>query len=331
MGVLIGTALIAVFCYGFLSAMASGMVEVYVESKGLSLSEWDWMDISFGIQGISLISSVILFAILFLFLTGDRLSYIGDIIKGIDALGHHQWDYRVPVEGNNELTELAERINILSFEEQMLREKEARMQQEKDSFVRGLSHDIRTPLTSILSYSEYMKTKKEISQEEIREYILLMEQKAGQIKMLTDRLLDPKALEPEMIEDGKFLMQQLTEEWMTELEDDFTCVLDLSQCPVFSGCFDVQELRRIFDNLASNIKKYASDQSEIYLSILQKEGQLLIRQWNLCKPEEERGKVESTKLGIESIRKIADSYGGTVEVVLSETQFVIEITLAVHL
>ena len=80
---------------------------VLTESKVLSLEGWMF--------NLSLLISVCFFTFLFLFLLGERLSYIWDIIKGIDALRLGEMDHLVSVEGNNELTRLAEAVNYLSI------------------------------------------------------------------------------------------------------------------------------------------------------------------------------------------------------------------------
>ncbi len=79
--------------------------------------------------------------------------------------------------------------------------------------------------------------------------------KGQQIKALTDRLLDSGSRDLETIEDGKLLMEQLAGEWEEILENTFPCIVDTKNCPAFYGSFDIQELRRIFDNLASNVEK----------------------------------------------------------------------------
>lgn len=327
LGVTGAAVLIAVLCYGFLRVAGEMVIFTYIESHALIFTDYEIMNMELGLESISFLSAVILFVVLFLFLVGERIAYISEIIKGIEALGRHEWDYQIPLEGNNELTELAKRVNELSKEERVLREKEKQMQEERESLIRGLSHDIRTPLTSILSYSEYVQSKDGLNHEEVMAYAALMEQKAKQMKALTDCLLEGGNRTLERIETGKFLMQQLADEWATELEDGFDCRVDMAECSSFSGEFDVQELRRIFDNLASNIRKYADSEESVHLCISVMDEAVCIRQSNIRKKDV--SDVESTGIGIESIRKIATGYGGSVEVKLTEEWFEIEILLRV--
>ena len=319
------TFLISAFCFWGLNEAANVIVLNYVEGELWEISEYQLIDLQYGILGISFISAIILFVVLLLFLVGERLAYIQEIVKGIVALGQHDWNYEIPLQGENELTELAKRVNELSKEEQAFQEKEKKLQEEKLSLIRSLSHDIRTPLTSMMSYSEYMKNKASLSVEEMQGYMELVEQKSKQIKVLTDRLLDGGTRHLEVIDNGLFFMQQLVDEWEAELESAFDCQIDLTACPQFSGEFDIQEMRRVFDNLASNIKKYADEAVPVELRVAEKNERVCIVQSNVCK--QNKRQVESTKIGIDSIRRIAFHYGGEVEVVQTETHFCIEITL----
>lgn len=325
LGLFLLTFLIAAFFFWVLNEAANTIVLRYVEEETLMITEYQLIDIQYGILGISVVSGVVLFVLLFLFLVGERLAYITEIVKGIDALGRHEWKYEIPLRGKNELTDLAQHINQFSKEEEAFQEKEKQLQSAKESLIRSLSHDIRTPLTSMMSYSEYMKQKASLTEAEMREYMELVEQKSQQIKELTDRLLDGGSRQMEYIENGRFLMEQLVDEWEAELEENFTLEISLEKCPAFSGEFDVQELRRIFDNLASNIRKYADAEYPVELSVGEKEGRVCIVQSNRCKVLQVP--VESTRIGIDSIRKIARQYGGSVEHVTTEHRFFIAITL----
>ena len=316
---------IAVIGFWLLNECANVILLRYVEEELLFMPEEQLIGWQYRILGFSMLSGVVLFTVLFLFFVGERLAYIKEIVKGIDALGEHQWEYEIPVKGQNELTELAKRINLLSKEEQALEEKEKKLQEEKNGLIRSLSHDIRTPLTSLMSYSEFLKQKDELTKDEIRDYMELVEQKSQQIKVLTDRLLDGGSRQLEFVENGRFLVEQLVDEWSAGLEDEFNLEISLDNCPAFEGEFDIQELRRIFDNLASNIRKYADGLALIVLAVEKKNGRICIRQSN--KKKKISDIVDSSKIGISSIEKIASQYGGAVDVLMTEENFEIVISL----
>ncbi|MBQ9990160.1 MAG: sensor histidine kinase [Lachnospiraceae bacterium] len=325
LGLFGATAAVALFFFTFFSKAVISLAISYSDKNGISHTEdAEWM-INSWIQSVSFFASMVTFIVLFLFLVGEKLAYINQITLGIEALRMHRMDYQIQLQGNNELTELAERINFLSRTEKEFQEKEATLQKEREELIRALSHDIRTPLTSLISYTEFIQRKNSLERQEIEEYISMVHKKAGQIKELTNLLLEEGIQKQTEVIDGRLLLAQLMDEWEMELEEDFTCHTDLKECPNFSGRFDIQQFRRIFDNLASNIRKYADSNKEVSLRIFKEDKRLVILQQNRCRKNVEN--VESSKIGIDSIRRIAKGYGGNIEVTHDETEFSIKIIL----
>ena len=203
-----------------------------------------------------------------------------------------------------------------------------KIRKEREEMIRSISHDIRTPLTSILSYSEYMQKKEDWSKEEIKSYMELMQGKAEQIKSLTNQLIGKKERKLEFIDNGKILIEQLVMEWEELLEDRFPCEVIWNECNNFSGIFDISELRRIFDNLSSNVEKYGDPKQSVKLEVITGEDKLVLIQENGVRTEGEL-EVESNKIGLNNIRQIVGMYDGEVEVTKSEKEFRIQMIIPV--
>lgn len=333
-GIVVISAAIAIFFFSFLYITSSSLVIKYQEAKGIIPTEDTLYTTDTWLFGLSLAAAAIVFTVLFLVLMGQKLAYLRRIIEGIEALRTHRMNHTIPLKGNNEFTELARSINFLSETERALAQQEKQLQQDRETFIRAMSHDIRTPLTSILSYTQYVKDASDLPAEQMDAYVELVEKKAEQIKELTDRLLDISRKVPDEIPDGKLLMEQLAEEWAAELENDFKVILHYEDCPAFTGRYDVGELQRIFDNLASNVKKYADPSQPVSLALYEERTQhsenksaqqkqtessspgqnafLVIQQTNGINPSLDD--VESHGIGLQNIRRIAEGYGGRVEV-----------------
>ena len=321
--VLSAAAAVAVFC--LLSAIALRLVDRYFTEALLTYTENQLIGAQMWTTNACILASVFFFAALLLLLLGRKLSYIGAITRGVEALQAHRLDFAVPEEGRNELTELARSINYLSARELELRKKEQALQQEREQLIRALSHDIRTPLTSILSYTEYLTAHPDCDPAQRQEYLGMMDRKAHQIRQLTDILLQGGSRQPERFEDGRFLLQQLADQMESELEDSFSFTADFTGCPAFAGTFDVAELQRIFDNLTSNIIKYADPAQPVQLTVSLQEGALTLRQTNAVRPDHS---AEGHRIGLLSIRRIAQHYGGTAEAVTKDGQFTVTVTLS---
>lgn len=326
LGVLVITLLLSVFLFWFLSLCGIAVADSWLAGRDMVLSDEQLAQLDGWVFNLSLLTAVGFFVVLSLFLLGERLACILPIIRGVDALRAGELNYRITPEGNNELTRLAEAVNYLSDSQRQIRERERALSEEREQLIRTLSHDIRTPLTSILSYSEFLAGDTGCTPEQRQEYLTLIRRKAGQIKELTDLLLEGGRREVEHFPDGRLLLEQLAAEFEEGLEDDFDLSTDLSALPPFEGSFDVGELRRIFDNLSSNIRKYADPSHPVALSLsLGVDGVLRIRQQN---HRRQADGVDSHGLGLISVRRIAHSYGGRVELREEDDLFSLTVELS---
>ncbi len=322
------TGVISIFLYFFLKMTASSLFYQYLEQSAKLADTYVVKTAHIWIQAVCLFAVVVFFVIVFLFLLSQKLLYLRKIISGIEALRTHHMDYVIPVEGDNEFTELAQSINYLSATEQQLMKREAAMTEERERFIRSIAHDIRTPLTSILSYSELMDAKENRTEEEVGAYIELTLRKARQMKGLMERLLENNIRNPEYFENGQFLLRQIVDDWEEILSEEFTVETDWTACVNFTGYFDLHEIFRVFDNLLSNIKKYADEQQPVRLKLSVMDNHLTILQTNAVKRRSDD--VESHRMGLETIRHIVSQYGGTVHTQCDEGSFAITIRIPVN-
>lgn len=317
---------LSLILYGLITHLAPRLVEEYCFNYDIVLDGYELYSLDVTMFGAGVAISVVFFIILFFTIFGERLAYIRKITAGIDALRMGNYGYQVQLAWNNELTDLAEAVNYLSESEQRIKAKEKRLNEEKEELIRTLSHDIRTPLTSIISYTELLSSKKSLTADEQQEYLSVVSKKTAMIKELTDILLDSGKRNPELFEDARLLFEQLSEEFSEELEESFMLSVNPSPLQAFSGRFDTGEMRRIFDNLISNIQKYADPTKIVKLSVIKEDSGIIIRQSNAIRNN--GSEQESYKMGLNSIRRIAQNYGGTVEIHETKEDFEILITLS---
>ena len=327
-GMILISVAVAFFLFLFLEVVSNSIALNYIDAKGIDLTEDILWYLQVWITGISFGAAVIVFSVLFMFQLGQKFQYLKKIIDGVDALREHGMDYEMPLEGNNELTELASAINYLSETERMLKRKEEKMAEDREKFIRAMSHDIRTPLTSIISYSEMAAENPAMTADEVKRYANMVQKKAVQIRDLAGKLLQGADQGLVEIDNGRLLMQQLAEDWLCDLEDDFVCRLDYKDCPDFAGRVNVGDIQRIFDNLASNVKKYADHGMPVDLRIFKEEHMLVI--WQSNGIHEKVAPVESYGIGLENIGRIAETCGGSVCVDKAAGRFSVKICLSLE-
>lgn len=317
---------ISAFFFGFLFLSSRSIGEIWLDRQGISLRGEQIGLLHLWIRSLCLLASSLVFLALFLFLLGQRIAYVASIIRGVDQLREKQLDFSIPVEGKDEFAVLAESINYLASSEKQLKQKEEELRQKRENFVRTLSHDIRTPLTSILSNSQYLASKEALTPEETAAYIALVQSKAEQIRLLTDQLLGKAESENRLVENAALLLQQLAFQWEETLEDSFLCQVDLSGCQPFKAEVELSALQRIFDNLASNVEKYADPSQPVVLRLSCGQGEVQIFQQNAVTPNPEKPK-DSHGIGLKSINEIAKNTGGYADFSLNPASFEIRILL----
>lgn len=327
LGYLLLSSVVSTFIFIFLYTMLHSIADAYFFRRGIVLTEIQEATFQIWSRSLCTIAVIVIFIAFFLLMLGQRLSYLLTIIRGIEKLRQDDTSFDIPLEGNDELTRLAGSINFLSAYYRELNQREHALREDREIWVRSLAHDIRTPLTSMISYSEFMLGKETLSDGEMRAYIELVHTKCEQIRQLSSHLMEKGEAQLDDIEDIRLLFEQLIEEWVTVLEERFSCMTDLSGCRPSSGKLDIRALRRIMDNLASNIEKYADPSEPVYLTVKSTDYQIFLMQRNRILS----GTVpvfDSNLIGLENIRQIASMYNGTVEIRENEGIFQINIRLS---
>lgn len=318
--------IIAVFTFCFLYFTSESIGERYFYTRNIVIGENQKYALHMWMQSLCIAAGGIVFLTLFLTMLGQRIAYLVTIIKEVECLQESQMDHVIPLDGHDELTQLAESINYLWASQQEISRKELKLKEEREMMIRSLSHDIRTPLTSMLSYSEFMKSKETFDTEEMHNYIELIQTKAFQIKNMTDQLLNHSNEKKEKLENIKLFLEQLVFEWEEILEEQFRCSTDMEQCCNMSGYLNVDDLRRIFDNLLSNVEKYGDRNETVELKVSGKDGKICIFQKNGI--AENSALIHSThKIGLENVRTIAEKYKGSADIIREDRVFEIKIVL----
>lgn len=320
--------LLSAFIFCFLFFTSDSVAEIYLMNRGMVLTQVQAAVLTAWLRSICLAASTAIFVVLFLSLLSGRISYLLRITEAVRALDVKQMEDAVPIEGEDELAELADTIRLVFASKRELEQKEQELRMEREEWIRSLSHDIRTPLTSILSYSELLQNKEGLKKEEMDAYLSLVKGKAEQIRDLTDQLLGQETGKREHVENVRFLMEQMAEEWEELLEESFICQVDLSQCQAEAGSLNIQDLRRIFDNLISNVERYADPAEPVFLQITAKNGVLTLMQKNKIKEEMDGNAADSHKLGLQGIRRMTERHGGDLEIQNQEGGFQIQIQIS---
>ena len=293
--------------------------------------DYIWFDV---LTALSVIFSIVLFIGIFLYLLREKIKYIKEIEESIKILESGNLNHQIPQIGNDELQNLASNINKMSEAMKERIEGEAKAQEASKNLITDISHDIRTPLTPIIGYLTILKENKNISEEEKDKYIDLVLSKANQLRERTNMLFDyallysnQKSLERITI-NAKDLLEQLIFEHSCILErNEFKVDYINNQNQNVQINVDVNEINRIFDNITSNIIKYADKSYPISIEVILENENIKIKiQNNINKTESKR---ESTKLGINICENIMKLHEGKFSVYINEDIYTVEIDIPI--
>ena len=134
--------------------------------------------------------SFAMFLLLVLFGIRSKMAYILKLSDEVEILEGGSLDYKITVKGKDELAALAEGLESMRLSFQELIRQEARMVQENQKIVTEMSHDLRTPVTSIMLYTEILKKGSYKGEGQWKEYVEKIDRKARRMKQLTNHLFE---------------------------------------------------------------------------------------------------------------------------------------------
>lgn len=344
---------IGMFSYGFLSTTSLAVAQRAVEKNNIMVEELDKKDIGYWIEMPSFLGAAVVTISILLFMIKEKLSYIISINKSIQSLEGGNLSERVEILGDDELADLAESINSMAIAIESHIDNEEILKKKNAEMVSALSHDIRTPLTSIISYIDFIKEGKCDDIEKQNKYLDIIQSKAYQIKSITDELferatmMNREGFEEEIVytNDNKIiksnpnkkesidcglLIIQIIDEKQDELEEQgFSINLEIGNLRSFNMEVDINDMNRIFDNICSNISKYADKNHRIYFKIENTDEKLFINESNYI--DESEKAVESHGIGIKSCKNIILSYGGRIDTQVNSNVFEINIEIPLNI
>lgn len=206
------------------------------------------------------------------FITAKALKGYNEIKNGLEIIRDGNTQYKIPETGSVITDPISESINELGEGLNNAVEKAVKSERMKSELITNVSHDLKTPLTSIINYTDLLK-KQKLSPEEANDYVKIIEQKSKKLKQLTADLFDiskarsgNEELELEQI-DYKLLIAQAVAELDSEIEKsglDFIISLPDEEIEITA---DGKKLSRVYENLIVNAVKYSMKNTRVYIDM----------------------------------------------------------------
>ena len=262
---------------------------------------------------LSLGAALLVFLGIFLWGSRRLVRYICQLSVEIQAMEGGDLDVPITFRGNHELTRLAHSLDSMrrAFQEQM--EQETNLFRANQAMITAMSHDLRTPLTTLQIYTDILRYKK-YRPDQLDGYLEKIDAKAAQIKQLSENIFEYSLVSrhqtieleaPRPVRD--VFHDQLSEMAVYLTQQDFSFELELDWPDLhISVCS--QYIKRLMDNVLSNLVKYADAELPVLIAAMEKDGGAVVLFQN--KISSTPLQQEGTHIGLANMKAMMEKMGG---------------------
>lgn len=290
------------------------------------------------------------FIISFYFITSRKMQYIESVSSGLYEISKGNLDYRIKKVGNDEIASLADNINNMAEKLKNKIDKERQIEKTKNELITNVSHDLRTPLTSIKGYLGLIKDKKYKDDTQLEEFVNIAYNKSERLQSLINDLFEYTkvssngiTLNKEVIDINE-LLQQLTDELVPICEENEIIIEKSFQKEKINVDIDADKMVRVFENLLINAIRYSIKPGVVKLSLSSEKEYAFIKVENKCndmskedveriferfyRAEKSRSReTGGSGLGLAIAKSIVELHEGTINAVYNEPAIIFTVKL----
>ena len=264
-----------------------------------------------------------------------KLGYLNEIMKGVHKIKEGELNYKIEEKNDIYFSSLANDINNISEGLENSIEQRIKSERMKSELITNVSHDLKTPLTSIINYVELIKKEENIQPEYLKDYVQVLDKKSKRLKILIEDLFEASKastgnIELELVRlDLKQLLQQSIGELEDKLEEaNLSLRVNLTEEDTYVLA-DGRRLYRVFENLLCNISKYSLKNTRVYIDVTKEDGKIITTMKNISSYElnfdpdeimerfkraDESRNTEGSGLGLAIARDLVSLQGGKMSI-----------------
>ena len=284
---------------------------------------------------IVVLLGIAVFLLVFTLFVNKKVKYIKFLSSEVKVIKDEDFGKTIEVRGQDELAELCSSINNMSLELRDKIDNEKKIEQNKNELITNVSHDLRTPLTSILGYVDLLKQNGFEDKEKFVEYISIIDERSKSLNTLINELFEYTKLNSHdiklnynTVEIGS-LVEQLSGEYsLIFKKEGLELISEIPEEDIFVD-IDIQMIVRALENLLINAKKYSVRNSQVLVKLLQESNDIVISVENkvenisqddldnlferFYKVDKARKTGDSTGLGLSIVKRVVELHKGLVK------------------
>lgn len=225
---------------------------------------------------------IVTFILIILASVNKWVEYLNYMTQKLKRISEIQYVDDLNINGNDEFSELANSINIMSKRLKDNYKREKKIEKEKNDLIVSVSHDLKTPLTSIIGYLELLKSEKFNNDEKRREYLNIVYGKSLDLNKLIVELFEYTKIANEYVSVEKvefniavLVNQILGEETLFFKEKNINIEFESESNEIYCE-IDIEKMIRIIENLVKNAQKYSFPNTCFKVYIRENDNDVLI-------------------------------------------------------
>ncbi|MGG1550465.1 histidine kinase dimerization/phospho-acceptor domain-containing protein [Paenibacillus ferrarius] len=283
----------------------------------------------------------ILFLLIVLPYLMRKVKQLRAMIRGVEQMAQGNFDVMLPAKGRGQLSRMAMHINNMKYGLQLSLEKQRVSDRLKTELITNVSHDLKTPLTSIINYVDLLK-KEGLSGEQSAHYLEVLDRKTQRLKVLIEDLFEASKMASGATElywekvDVAALLTQALAEFSDKIEASSLTFRVNVPYPHMYAMLDGKKTWRVFENLIANALKYALPGTRVYVSLMEDAERITFIIQNISQHElnfdaqelferfkrgDQSRQTEGSGLGLAIARSIVELQGGTLAIDIDGDQF----------